>query len=528
MTDIDTTSLVIGDEPQYFLDNGIVESVHNLTRTFHSPQKHGENPIIRSDRPWEYVTYFTANGSQVWRDASTGQFHCLYQCWKFDRDKRPPGTSLVGWGHSRLRQCYARSENGVEWVKPPMGIQEEGGHDTNIVFGTEDYGSVYSMYGVEDPLEADPAERFKAVYTHIAPGAAGADVKGAAYSTDCIHWTPYDQTPTFGKMGGHLGDVFQGAFDPESGTFLALTRHSWMCNAPRTRGPSADLVMGGPGFDDVLGPANRRNRRRIFQMESRDFLHWSEPREALSPDPDIDNVDDCFYSMTPMRLGRQWLGFINVFHMVSNTFSVQLAHSRDGRTWRRIAPGRTWLGRGGAGSWEEFMVSISSPPVVVGDETWVYYGGAKNHHDWWFSVHEKTMDVPEARDWDHVGYHLGLATMRKDGFASLGANRVREGFLVTHPLASPGDRLTINAACGPGGYVKAAVGDSTGNAMPGNSVGDCDAFTGDSVRHVVTWRGDPTARLPETQWAGRPPHRTLRFVLRNAELYSFRLESDPA
>ena len=78
-----------------------------------------------------------------------------------------------------------------------------------------------------------------------------------------------------------------------------------------------------------------------------------------------------------MLLGAQWLGFLNVFHMVSNTFTIQLAHSRDRRNWHRVAPGRTWLDRGSAGSWEQFMVSISSPPVVVDDQMWVCYGGAK-------------------------------------------------------------------------------------------------------------------------------------------------------
>ena len=518
---MDTTELHVGNQPQYFFDDGIIESVHNLTRTLHRPEKTDANPVIQSDRPWEHLTYFTANGSQVWRDAATGKFHCLYQSWKFDRDKRVPGTSLVGWPHSRLRQCYACSDDGVRWDKPPMGLHEEGGHDTNIVFGSETHGTCYSMYGVENPFEEDPAKRFKAIYTHVAPGRAAADVKGAAHSPDGIHWTPYDQVPSFGKMGGRLGDVFQGAFDPVSRTYIAHTRHSWMCNAPHTSGPSADLVMGGPAFDIAVGQANRRNRRRIFQMESSDFMHWSEPRAVLAPDPEIDNLDDAFYAATPTWLGGQWIGFINVFHMVANTFTVQLAHSRDGRHWRRVAPGRTWLDHGPANSWEQFMVSISSPPVVVDDEMWVYFGGAKNHHDWWLAG--EGLDVPEARGWDRVGYALGLAKMRKDGFVSVGANEVREGMMETQPFASNGNRLILNAACGPGGYLKVQVEDQLGHALPGNLLGDCDVFSGDSVRHEMTWNGDATTLMPGDDYDARA-YRRLRFLMRNAELYGFRLD----
>ena len=129
--------------------------------------------------------------------------------------------------------------------------------------------------------------------------------------------------------------------------------------------------------------------------------------------------------------------------------------------------------------------------------------------------------------WDNVGYHLGLAKMRTDGFVSIGANRVREGLLQTHPFASTGDRLAINAACGPEGYIKVDVADESGNVLRGNGLDDCDAFTGDSVRHVVTWHGDSTVRKPEAEADRRArPYRVLRFVMRDAELYSFRLVSD--
>ena len=50
-----------------------------------------------------------------------------------------------------------------------------------------------------------------------------------------------------------------------------------------------------------------------------------------------------------------------------------------------------------------------------------------------------------------------------------------------------------------------------------------DPFTGDSVRHTVTWDGDP--RIPVGPEA--PNFRKLRFFLRDAELFSFQF-ADPA
>ena len=86
--------------------------------------------------------------------------------------------------------------------------------------------------------------------------------------------------------------------------------------------------------------------------------------------------------MGTLRIGNGWLGFIQVFHMVSNTSDIQLAYSRDGRNWHRLAAGVPWMTTGPAGSWDEFQMYV--PRVIPhGDEMWVYYGGASCHHDWW-------------------------------------------------------------------------------------------------------------------------------------------------
>ena len=261
-----------------------------------------------------------------------------------------------------------------------------------------------------------------------------------------------------------------------------------------------------------MGSATRQGRRRIFLIESRDFLHWSEPRPILAPDPALDNIDDAFYGMTPLRLGGQWVGFLNVFHMVSNTMDVQLVHSRDGRVWRRIAPGRPWLQRGAPGSWNEFMVTVPSPPVALGDELWVYHGGSKNHHDWWFAGGNEARDypeawrgVPEVWDWDAVGYGLGLARLRRDGFVSLGANPVREGVLVTQPLLSWGDTLVVNAACRGHGSLRAEMLDEAGAVIPGLPPRTANRFTATPSSTCCAGTGVPTCAARRARGRRRSP-----------------------
>ena len=130
----------------------------------------------------------------------------------------------------------------------------------------------------------------------------------------------------------------------------------------------------------------------------------------------------------------------------------------------------------------------------------------------------------EVWDWDAVGYGLGLARLRRDGFVSLDANPVREGVLVTQPLLSWGNALVVNAACRGHGYLRAELLDEAGAVIPSYAADDCEPFHGDAVEHVLRWNGRAELRGPAGPGAGEVPRfRRVRFLLREAELYSFRL-----
>ena len=77
-----------------------------------------------------------------------------------------------------------------------------------------------------------------------------------------------------------------------------------------------------------------------------------------------------------------------------------------------------------------------------------------------------------------------------------------------------GIRLTINAQAEKGEIV-AEVLDDQGKLVPGYSREDCRAFSGDSLRHALSWKGG--------DFLGGLLGGTvrLRFHLRNARLYSY-------
>jgi len=534
----DAIRLQIGERKQFFFDNVVVESVQNLTRRLHSPRKEGHAPLIRRDKPWEQVTYFVCSSWRVIRDPLDHKFKCWYEDWQMhDTARLKENMSFHDPRYFPSRYLFAQSEDGIHWEKPELDVHTEGGHRTNIVLGDigllkgaidgvdpgptldptswnrdlkikEAIGSVHSGYVFLDPLEQDSEHRFKIMFNHRWPDLNRYEI---ASSPDGIHWKLWDKLPSFGPRDSRLGDVATISFDMDARTYVINTRHPFMGTTHSD--PQAPVL---PHFMSPYRPDDpeRNNKRRIFQARSADLIHWSEPEPIVVPDDAVDNLDDNFYGMKQYDLGGMWVGFLDVFHNVSNTTDVQLLYSRNGRDFHRAGPVGPWLPTGGPGSWDQFMVNTYGGPVAVDDELYIYHGGARNHHDWWIMGKKEGLDVPEATDMSQVGYALGLARMKMDRFVSLSANQVREGLLITRALSNLGGRLIINAHCHAGGYVKVEAAHLDGTMIKGLERDACIPFSGDDTAHEIAWKAQ--SRLPEG-WL------KLHFYIRDAELYTFQV-----
>jgi len=204
---------------------------------------------------------------------------------------------------------------------------------------------------------------------------------------------------------------------------------------------------------------------------------------------------------------------------VPNTLDMYLHRSRDGRNWSRMLEHRPFIGRGGQDSYDQFGIETPSQPFEVGGEIWFYYGGMNVHHDWWIWGVSEGLETPETKDpmIAQDGHHLCLATLRRDGYVSLEAS-LREGWIETKPVFSPGAHLLINGRCAAGGYIEAEMLDAQGNVVEEYSRQHVQRFTGDSVRHRVTWAGRNTVN----EIAGAVK---LKFYLCEAELFGFQFDS---
>ena len=499
---------LIDDKKQLFFDDDLVDVVKNIKRTYHEPVKHPENPMIEQDKPWEDLVYFRCNTFNVLYDEVEKTFKCFYE----DLGERAmPDEIKESWP---TRVLLAVSEDGIHWEKKPLGRFSKDGHDTNIVFGDPSYGAVHAATFLLDPTETDPAKRYKTLYCNSKEGgnipkrstmrdatAAGLSI---AYSENGIEWKPDEGNPIITEFGS---DVEILTYDPIDKIYVLMGRADCTWWSPH------------PEFDRWYAPYWPKQpegyfvpKRLIYRMESADCMDWSEPALVFAPGPE-DNIEDHHYGLTHWRVDDYYVGILNILHQVENTFDIELVYSMDGLDWNRFPGHKPLIPRGGPGSFDEFMLECPTVPLVVGDEEWIYYAGNSCHHDLWIPGPSQPPEVPEAQDRSLVQHHLGLATIRLDGWVSLDA-LVREGYVETVPVYSTGSSLTINARCNPGGYVACEIMDNWGNVWDGFRREDCDTFTGDEVNHTLSWKG-------RTDVNSIPGITKIKFYMKSAELYSF-------
>ncbi|MDB6027135.1 MAG: hypothetical protein JWM68_3358, partial [Verrucomicrobiales bacterium] len=140
-------------------------------------------------------------------------------------------------------------------------------------------------------------------------------------------------------------------------------------------------------------------------------------------------------------------------------------------------------------------------------EMWFPYGGFPIRHD------------TKREDWESA---IGMATMRLDGFAAWEAG-AESGELLTQPFHCNGDRLFINADA-QNGSVTVEVLDEKGNPLKGLDAKSCRVVSTDTLAKErdgwVQWKNQKDIhRLKGKQIQ-------LRFTLKNAKLYSFRIADE--
>jgi len=451
-------------EAQLFIDDEVIESHTRVHRAIHQPQRFGPDPILRPERPWEgncICLYGT-----VLRSPDTGLYHIYYQT--FNKVAPPENTYI----------CCATSADGLNWEKPELGeVPYRGSRRNNIILAGF-HGGVDSPSVILDPGEPDARRRYKLLTYGRGPDGRGGLY--AAFSADGLHWQalPEPVVPS-------VGDRTNVMLDPgKPRPYVAYTRRHTMMQD--------------------------HARRTVYRSDSADFLEWSDPRLALAPDL-ADHYDIQFYGFSAFRYESIYVGLIQVLHSQEDVQDLQLAVSRDNVTWRRVEPRQVFFPRGRRDGWEGAWVCVASnPPLERDGRLWFYYEGRTESH---------------GQAWPFPRGAIGVAVLRRDGFASLDAGPV-EAHVTTRPFAWPGGRLLVNLDCKAAvgategaqqvGFARLEVLDDAGNPVPGFTRDECETFRGDALDHEFAWPGTTLDALK-----GKAIR--LRFWLVNASLYGFRV-----
>jgi hypothetical protein len=371
---------------------------------------------------------------------------------------------------------------------------------TNIVLDTKRRRASSTVW--LDLDETAPGRRFKMV-----SGLPGGQPRVMGYNThlefyvspDGIHWSESQySSPTTRDR---------------STTFYNPFRKVWVFS-----------IKVRPGVEDTGdGRSIPLTRSRAYR-ESPDFAsEWHS--DEIVPWVGADNLDpnrndgidhqvlggQHLYNLDCVAYESILLGLFTMFHgngtgpaRHHHMNDLSLGYSRDGFHWCR-PDRRAFLGVGDdPEQWNYNNIqSAGGCCLVVGDELWFYVSGR----------------TPRT-------CNTGLATLRRDGFASMDAD-TRQGVLITRPVTFRGKYLFVNVRCPEGELSVDVLGQNVMNlfekaepVIEPYTTNRCVPITGDSTCHQVRWEGIEDL----SQLAGRPVR--FRFHLRGGSLYSFWVSPD--
>jgi hypothetical protein len=185
---------------------------------------------------------------------------------------------------------------------------------------------------------------------------------------------------------------------------------------------------------------------------------------------------------------------------------LELGFSRDGFHWHRPDRRGFIVGEREEGKWDRAYVhSTAGVFTVLGDKLVFPYAGTSGI-------------APDGRRGMYTGLSIGLAMLRRDGFASMDAGE-RTGLLTTRPVTFTGKHLfvSVNALQG---ALRVEVLDEAGRPIKPFTLDNCHPLTTDSTLAQVSWkRTSDLSRL-------RGKHVRFRFSLTNGSLYAFWVSED--
>lgn len=455
---------------QLFIDDFLIEST-DLKRRFHQPKYHEKSPVLKPEMAWEKskTTEFAAPFSDgVWFDSRQKMFMMWYR-------------SVTG------RTCLALSEDGVEWRRPELDLEPK----SNVVLkSNRDAATV-----VLDHQADDEKERFKLFEARTKKSPYHIALR---VSPDGRKWS--DEV----KVSGPSWDRSTIFYNPFRSLWVASIRghdHVGQEGVHRLR-----CYLEAKSARDVLGWTQHTDLVAKGDYIPGDLQPWvaADRLDPRNPDPRFKHIEPQLYNLDVFPYESLLVGLFTIWQGPDNETcqklgihkrnEVLVGFSRDGFHWDRSNRERFLGVNEDPKAWNAGNVqSVGGGCLVVGDKLYFYCSG-------------RTMQPTDSGA-------TGLATMRRDGFASMDAGDV-QGSLTTKLLKFSGMNLFVNLES-PKGGLQVEIMDEKGKVLEDFSKSNCLPLIGDGTKLMVRWRGGKNL----SSLAGKPVH--LRFYLTRGSLYSF-------
>jgi len=459
---------------QLFVDDFLIAQT-TLKRTCHLAKYHPASPVLKPDQPWEMKNPDHAAAmvfsDGVWYDPKDQLFKMWY---------------LVG---ESAATGYATSRDGIHWTKPSLDVRpgtsivQPGGRDSSTVWLDLD--------------EKDPARRFK-MFRVI--GAGEDPVTG---------WNNWLMVIHFSADGIHWGDPVakSGRLVDRSTVFWNPFRKVWVYSIRH-------VYKVGDAVDKRYGYYRRRSYVEgadvlaAARWDVNEPLRWTDVdrldpvRDDLKVKPHLYNLDAVAYESLMVGFFTIWRGQPTDRHKPND---VVLGYSRDGWHWSRPDRRAFCPVSDQQGDWNANNVqSAGGGFLVVGDELYFYVSGRTGRQG-----NNKAGTLT-----------TGLATLRRDGFASMDADE-QGGTLTTRPVRFSGRHLFVNVD-NPKGELRVEILNQAGEVVMPFTSEDCTPVRADKTLQPVRWRG-----VADLSSLAHQPVR-FRFHLKNGRLYAFWVSPESA
>ena len=318
------------------LDERIIERTDNAKLVVGSVTKDPANPLMKEDKPWE--KRFDNLYGNVLYDEDEGVFKLWYS--PIIIDSSSAGMSLTQrqrkYRPPRNREmaiCYATSKDGINWLKPNLGLVDYEGSKQNNILWRGPHGAGLFV----DTNDPDPQRKYKMIFQGLA----------VSFSEDGIHWT-----------------------------------ESKPCSGVEVAGDTHNNALWAPTLNKYVGITRTRGNfgREVSIIKSDNFMDWTKEEVVLKG---VDNVHQT-YAMPVFYYEGVYLGLVAIHNQKSDRVWTELTWSPDIDKWYRISPGTPLIPNSEKVlDYDYGCVYACAYPIFKENEIIIYYGGSDWLHTSW-------------------------------------------------------------------------------------------------------------------------------------------------